>query len=99
MDLLLSTGTIGAGIDQPDQLLFAMATVAIDLTLLSLGLLIRQGRAWLIALNVVAVASFLELRTATEQGLLFGGLDVIVLIVLLRQRWWFQWTPPEGDTV
>ena len=62
-----------------------------------LGVLVRTGRAWLVALNVAAVAGFLELLSGSAQGLLFGALDVVVVVLLLRDRPWFHGPDAEAD--
>jgi hypothetical protein len=77
----------------------ALASVVVGLWLVVLGLLIRNGRAWLVAINVVAIAAFLELRSVTFVGLLSAILDFVVVAILLRTRWWFQWRPPDDAEV
>jgi hypothetical protein len=71
---------------------------ALNAVMIVLGLLIRRGRAWIVAVNVVAVALFLEL-TALPSGFAIVSIvmDTIVLIALFRHRAWFFWTPPEDD--
>ena len=75
--------------------LLAAASVSLGLLLVILGLLVRSGRAWLITINVVAVAAFLELLALTFPGLLAAVLDMLVVGILLRERWWFQWKPDD----
>ena len=70
-------------------------TIALGITTLSLGLAVRYGRAWLIAINVAAVLGFLELISGSVVGLLFGGLDVAVVLALVRERPWFEWSARE----
>lgn len=70
--------------------------LAVGAALLVLGLLVRTGRAWLVAVNVIAVVAFLELVSGSIVGLVIGGLDVFVLLALLRERPWFQWPPEES---
>ena len=72
-------------------------SVGVGLALVVLGLLVRQGRAWLLAVNVVAIAAFLELRSVTFVGLLAAIFDFVVVGMLLRSRWWFDWRPSEDD--
>ncbi|HEX7950720.1 MAG TPA: hypothetical protein VF494_10260 [Candidatus Limnocylindrales bacterium] len=76
---------------------FAAITTGVGLGLLVLGLLVRSGRAWLVTVNVVAVVAFLELISSSIVGLLFGGLDVFVLLALVRERPWFEWRPEDPD--
>lgn len=66
---------------------------------IAVGMALRYGHWWLFGVNYVAVASFLELTSMSPQGFLFGGLDLLVLAVLIAQRPWFAWTPddPEQD--
>lgn len=77
----------------------AALLVGLSVGTLVLGVLVRYGRAWLVAVNVTAVAAFLELTSGTAPGILFGGLDVLVVVLLMRDRPWFAWSPdhPEGD--
>jgi hypothetical protein len=59
------------------------------------GILIRSGRAWVLSINVVAIALFLELTALpTTFGIIFSTLDAIVLFTLFRHRAWFDWKPP-----
>jgi hypothetical protein len=67
---------------------------------LLVGLLVRQGMAWILCINVVAVALFVEL-TAVPAGSAFAAglaaLDAFVFVALLRNRAWFDWRPPAED--
>jgi hypothetical protein len=77
--------------------LFATASVLVAAGLIALGVLIRSARAWLLTLNVVAVAAFLELQSVTLGGILAALIDMVVVGILLRERAWFHWTPdPAG---
>lgn len=61
------------------------------------GLLIRKGRAWVLALNVSAIALFLELTLLPSAfAVLFAAMDGLVLFTLLRHADWFRWTPDDG---
>jgi hypothetical protein len=71
-------------------------SLAIGAGILLLGLFVRSGRGWLVALNVVAVIAFLELLSGTIVGLVFGLLDLGVVLALVWERAWFYWTPPTG---
>ena len=73
----------------------AAASVSVGLLLVILGFLVRSGRAWLVALNVVAIAAFLEFQSLSFVGLLSAVFDMVVLGILLRERAWFQWRPPD----
>ncbi len=72
----------------------APLTIGIGLGLMILGLLVRSGRAWLVAINVVAIVGFLELTSASIAGIVLGTLDVLVVLALAAERPWFQWRPP-----
>jgi hypothetical protein len=65
----------------------------------AVGLLLRTGRAWLIGVNLVAIAGFLELVSGTVVGLLYGALDVFVVLALVATRDWFRQplTPPTAS--
>ena len=74
--------------------------LAINLLTIIVGLLVRAGRAWILCINVVAVALFLELTaltTGSAVALLFVVLEAVVLYALFRHRWWFDWRPPEEE--
>lgn len=62
-----------------------------------LGIALRYGRWWLAGVNIVAVAGFLELTSGTPQGLLYGSIDVIVVVILLANRPWFAWRPEDAE--
>jgi hypothetical protein len=84
------TFAAGGQLDEP----LAAASVAFGVATIVLGLLVRVGRAWLVAVNVAAVAGFLEIISGSAAGLLFGALDVAVVILLMLDRPWF--TGPDG---
>lgn len=84
---LLNHAQAGDDIVVPTVITIAVATVT-----LALGLAARVGRAWLVTVNVMAVIGFLELISATSIGLLFGALDVFVVLALIRERPWFEWS-------
>lgn len=70
----------------------ALLLVTLNVVMVVLGVLIRRGRAWLIAVNVVAVALFLELTALPSAfAIVFSLLDAVVLVALLRHRAWFDW--------
>ena len=78
----------------------AVITIALASLVLVLGVLVRAGRAWLAAVNVVTVLAFLELLSGAPIGLLFGALDVIVVLALFRERRWFRGVDegePDGE--
>jgi hypothetical protein len=76
---------------------FATASVLVAVGLIALGVLIRSGRLWLLTLNVVAVAAFLELLSVTLGGIFAALIDMVVVGILLRERAWFQWKPDPAE--
>ena len=68
-------------------------SVVIGIASILLGVLIRLG----VALNVTAIAAFLELTSGSIVGLVFGMLDAFVVMVLLVEQRWFRWTPAPND--
>lgn len=86
-------GTIGAIPDLPaGSGPIVVLTAALNVGSLVIGLLVRSGRAWLVAVNYVAVLGFLDLTGASTSGLalILGIADVIVVIILLLQKPWFD---------
>jgi hypothetical protein len=81
--------------EEPDLVLVALV-VFLGLGTIAIGIALRYGHLWLLGVNYVAVAGFLELTSGTPQGLLFGALDVAVLAILVAHRPWFAWTP-DGE--
>lgn len=72
---------------------------ALNVAMIVLGLLIRHGRAWVVAINVVAVALFLELTALPATFAIVSiAMDAVVLIALFRHRTWFQWEPGTAET-
>jgi hypothetical protein len=75
----------------------AFLFLVIDVLTVVVGIRIRSGRWWVLAINVVAVALFLELTALPNAfAILFAAFDTLVLFALLRHRAWFEWTP-EAD--
>jgi hypothetical protein len=97
LSLFLSMGAI-ANLSESGELLPVLALVAIVLGVAVpiVGLGLRYGHWWLLGVNLTAVASFLELTSGSAQGLLFGGIDLFVVVVLLAYRPWFAWTPEDA---
>ena len=69
--------------------------LALGVLTIATGLALRTAHWWLFGVNFVAVAAFLELTSGSAQGLLFGGVDLFVVVVLLVYRPWFAWTPED----
>lgn len=92
--VLGTVGLVASGIDQ--GLVGSLVLVLNVLTVL-VGLLIRAGRAWVLAVNVVAVALFLELTALPSTfAIVLSVLDAVVLFTLIRYRSWFDWRPTDG---
>ncbi len=86
-------GTIGSASDLPagTELLLAV-TAALNLGSIAIGVLVRFGRAWLLDVNYVAVLGFLDLVAGAGSGLalLLGIADVVVVVILLLNKPWFD---------
>jgi hypothetical protein len=78
--------------------LLIVVSVLIGVGTIAVGIALRYGHWWLFGLNFVAIAAFLELTSGTVQGMLFGAVDLFVVVVLLAQRPWFQWRPEADRT-
>lgn len=97
-------GSFGSALSPPPgastPMLLLGLFVALDVLTVFVGLLVRAGRAWVLAINVVAVVLFVEL-TAVAGGsavaVLFAALDAVVLFALFRHRPWFDWAPPAEE--
>ena len=98
IDALISLEGAATAPTVEGRLLFA-ASAALAIALVALGLFVRAGRAWIVAINVVAIAAFLELTSLSFTGLVSMILDLAVLAILLRERWWFDWRPPKDPEV
>ena len=91
--LLGVIGAIGAASGLPtgtEPIL--VVTAALNLGSLAIGVLARFGRAWLVAVNYVAVLGFLDLTAGAGSGLalMLGVADVIVVVILLLNKPWFD---------
>jgi hypothetical protein len=71
---------------------FQAGAVALDAGSIALGLLIRTGRAWLLAVNYAAVLGFIDLlgAGATPFSLMLGLTDILVVGILLVTKPWFD---------
>lgn len=90
------TGLLGtvATLDPASGALDVLFTGLAVLTVV-VGLLVRAGRAWILDVNVVAVALFVEATALPSAvAVLFVALDTIVLFALIRHRAWFE--PPTA---
>ena len=76
--------------------LLGIAFVALNVVMVVLGVLIRRARAWVVAVNVVVVALFLEVTALPSAfAIVFIILDAIVLAALISHRAWFDWRPED----
>lgn len=89
----------GGGADDP----FLWLTLSLNATSVVLGLLVRIGRLWLVAVNFAAVLGFLDLLGASVNpaALMLGLAEILVVVILIRHKPWFderrQPLPPPGD--
>lgn len=70
----------------------AALTLALNVATIATGVLIRAGRAWLVALNFAAILGFLDLLGAggSPLQLMLGGAEVLVVVILLARKPWFD---------
>ena len=86
-------GAVGAASDLPAGTeVLLVVTAALNVGSLVIGALVRTGRAWLLAVNYVAVLGFLDFTGAPASGLalLLGIADVVVVVILLVHKAWFD---------
>lgn len=76
----------------------SVITIVLAIVTLAIGVAVRYGRGWLIAVNVVAVLAFLELISGSPIGLFFGLVDTFVVLALFREREWFRDREPLGES-
>jgi hypothetical protein len=67
-------------------------TIALAIGSIVVGLLIRLGRAWVVAVNLAAVLGFLDLLGAgtSPLSLMLGIADILVVVILFRHKPWFD---------
>lgn len=67
-------------------------TVALAIGSTVVGVLVRLGRSWLVAVNYAAVLGFLDLlgAGAGPLALMLGLADVLVVVILFRYKPWFD---------
>lgn len=86
-------GAVGAasGLPAGTELLFVVTT-ALNLGSIVVGLLVRFGRAWLLAVNYVAVLGFLDLAAGAGSGLalLLGFANIVIVAILFLNKPWFD---------
>ena len=96
---LASTAFGGTAASEPGAGPIVALVLGLDALTLTVGILVRSGRAWLACINTVAILLFIEL-TAVPSGNAVAGLlavlDGFVFVRLARQRAWFDWRPSTG---
>jgi len=67
-------------------------TLALAIGSIAVGLLIRLGRSWVVAVNLAAVLGFLDLlgAGASPRSLMLGLADILVVVLLFRHKPWFD---------
>jgi hypothetical protein len=81
----------GAAALPPGTGLLLLVTIALDAASIVVGLLIRTGRLWLVAVNYVAVVGFLDVLAAggSSIALIRGIGEIAAVVILLVCRPWF----------
>lgn len=71
---------------------FLLLTLALDIGSIVVGVLVRFGRSWILAVNYVAVLGFLDLvgSGASTLALLLGLADIVVVMILFVHKPWFD---------
>lgn len=91
-----TTGLIGllvsASSRPPGTEPFVALTLILDVGAVVLGLLIRLGRFWILAVNFAAVVGFIDLLGAggSPLALMLGVADIAVVVILFLYRPWFD---------
>jgi len=97
--ILIVTGAIGllgslatASRLPPGGEPFLALTLALDLGSIILGLLVRLGRFWILAVNYAAVLGFIDLlgAGASPLSLMLGLADIAVVVILFVHKPWFD---------
>lgn len=90
-------GTIGLATSGIEPGVVGSLVLVLNVLTVLVGVMVRAGRAWVVAINVVAVALFLELTALpSTMAIVLSMLDAIVLFALIRYRSWFDWRPSDG---
>lgn len=85
-------GVIGGGGTAAGLEGLAILTLALNVAQLVVGLLLRTGRIWLVAVNYVAVLAFLDLLAsgASPLSLMLAAAEIVVVVILFANRPWFD---------
>ncbi len=82
-----SLSSLPSGIEAIVALTFALGIGSIVV-----GLLVRLGRFWLVAVNYAAVLGFIDLlgAGASPLALMLGLADIVVVVILFGHKTWFD---------
>jgi hypothetical protein len=71
---------------------FLVLTLALDVGAIVLGLLVRLGRLWVVAVNYAAVLGFIDLlgAGASPLAIVLGLADIVVVVILFVHKPWFD---------
>jgi hypothetical protein len=88
---LLGGFTAAPGLPSGTESVFVLA-IALDVGAIVVGVLVRLGRWWIVAVNYVAVLGFLDLVASggSVLALLRGVADVVVVVILVLTKPWFD---------
>ncbi|MEW5992195.1 MAG: hypothetical protein AB1736_12735 [Chloroflexota bacterium] len=80
-------GTAG-GVADP----FLWLSITLNTASIVLGLATRYGRLWLVTVNFAAILGFLDLlgSSGNAAALMLGLAEILVVVILLRHRPWFD---------
>jgi len=85
-------GFFAGSAPEPGLGVVSLLTLVLNLAQVAVGLLLRVGRFWLVAVNYVAVLAFLDLLAsgASPLALMLAIAEIVVVAVLFAQRPWFD---------
>jgi hypothetical protein len=71
---------------------FLLLTLALNAGSVVVGLLVRFGRLWILAVNYVAVLGFLDLLAAgaSPLALMLGLAEIVVVVIVFSKKPWFD---------
>jgi hypothetical protein len=100
--LLIIGGLVGVATGsspfQPGVGPLALMILGLNLLTIVVGIRIRQGGWWVLALNVTVIALFLELSALPSPiAGLFVLFDGLILVTLVRHRSWFDQRASEAS--
>jgi len=69
-----------------------LLTLGLNIAQIAIGLVLRLGRLWLLAVNYVAVLAFLDLLASgtSPLALTLAIGEIVVVVILFAQRPWFD---------